>query len=181
LASGYLIYHGIRLVRQALGARRESRRASTPLPGDNPYGITAADVAAGNAVMDRIQAEKAEIVRVWGVHPFVNATLNNDPDWENTPKTFLACVTCKRRNDGVVHQPTWGLYPDGSRKPQDVWFRNALVKSGVPEEEAVAWVAAWDAEAARQGIAKDSFAYWDTDGAGTTWVHHQRRDRLTPS
>lgn len=178
MGPGYFLYHGIRLARQALAARREARRAATPLPGYNPGGVTAADVARAMAAMDRMQAKDAESVRVWGKHPFVMATPANNPEGLRE-EWYRRCVTCRGHNDGVVHEPTWGRYPDGSLKPEDVRFRNELVKGGVSEDEAVVWAAAWEAEAARQGIAKGSAGYWDR--AGSTWIHNQRRAGMTPS
>jgi hypothetical protein len=151
-----------------VGNARESRKASQPLPGDNPMRLTAQDVATAVAVQDRLHAERLEARRVWGEHPFVVGGLK-------TGSTTFLCATCKRQNDGIVHQPTWGTDPEGNRKPGDVRFRNELMTQGVPEAEATAWVDAWKAEAARQNI-QENYEYWHL---ADSWVSDQKRNGRT--
>jgi hypothetical protein len=124
MASSYLIFHSIRVARRALGTPREGRRTPSTLPGNDRYGTTTSQVASAMAFMDRIAARNAETIRIYGVHGFIKPSPETVTDWEDAVRSADAlwwqkCVTCKGSNDGVVHQPTWSRYPDGSPKPKD--------------------------------------------------------------
>jgi hypothetical protein len=54
--------------------------------------------------------------------------------------------------------------------------RNRLIGEGVTEATADAWIAAWDAQAAQDGMTP-SAAYWE---AGWAWIAEQRRSRVRP-
>jgi hypothetical protein len=54
--------------------------------------------------------------------------------------------------------------------------RNRLIGEGVTEETADAWIAAWEAQAAQDGLERGS-AYWQ---AGVEWIAEQRRSRMRP-
>ena len=54
--------------------------------------------------------------------------------------------------------------------------RNRLIDEGVSEPTADAWIAAWEAQAAQDGLARDS-AYWRT---GWAWIAEQRKTRKLP-
>lgn len=51
--------------------------------------------------------------------------------------------------------------------------RNALTHLGVDLDQAERWCATWEAEAARQGVARGPY-YWD---AGRGWIDAQRAFR----
>ena len=51
--------------------------------------------------------------------------------------------------------------------------RNRLISDGASPETADAWIAAWEAQAAKEGLARGS-AYWQ---AGSEWIAKQRRVR----
>jgi hypothetical protein len=55
--------------------------------------------------------------------------------------------------------------------------RARLIGERVTPETADAWIAAWDAQAAQDGMTP-SAAYWE---AGWTWIGEQRRARVRPS
>ena len=55
--------------------------------------------------------------------------------------------------------------------------RSRLISEGVTETTADAWIAAWEAQAAQEGLERGS-AYWD---AGWAWISAQRRARKLPS
>ena len=55
-------------------------------------------------------------------------------------------------------------------------IRNRLIGGGVTEATADAWIAAWEALAARDGLARGA-AYWD---AGWRWISEQRERRSRP-
>jgi hypothetical protein len=80
MSSGYLIYHGIRLARQVLGGVRESRAADRPLPGDNPLGITAAQVTAFSGALDRVLADMHARAQL-PPHGFVEKGPNTVPEF----------------------------------------------------------------------------------------------------
>jgi hypothetical protein len=54
--------------------------------------------------------------------------------------------------------------------------RNRLMGEGVTEETADAWIAAWEAEAARRGL-KRGQEFWQ---AGWGWIAAERRRRAKP-
>ena len=54
--------------------------------------------------------------------------------------------------------------------------RNRLIGEGVPEPAADAWIAAWEAQAAQEGLERGS-AYWQ---AGWDWIAEQRQHRVRP-
>ena len=54
--------------------------------------------------------------------------------------------------------------------------RNRLIGEGVTEETADAWIAAWEAKAAEDGLERGS-AYWQ---AGWDWIAEQRQHRMRP-
>jgi hypothetical protein len=54
--------------------------------------------------------------------------------------------------------------------------RNRLIGEGMTPERADAWIGAWQAQAARDGLERGS-AYWD---AGWAWIAAQRRQRARP-
>ena len=54
--------------------------------------------------------------------------------------------------------------------------RNRLIGERVTEETADAWIAAWEAQAAQDGLERGA-AYWD---AGWEWINEQRKKRRLP-
>ena len=54
--------------------------------------------------------------------------------------------------------------------------RNRLIGERVTEETADAWIAAWEAQAAQDGLERGS-AYWQ---AGWDWIAAQREHRVRP-
>ena len=54
--------------------------------------------------------------------------------------------------------------------------RNRLIGEGATEETAEAWIAAWEAQAAREGIERGS-AYWSE---GWEWIAAHRKQRVRP-
>jgi hypothetical protein len=54
--------------------------------------------------------------------------------------------------------------------------RNRLIGERVTEETADAWIAAWESQAARDGLERGS-AYWQ---AGWEWIAEQRERRVRP-
>jgi hypothetical protein len=54
--------------------------------------------------------------------------------------------------------------------------RNRLIGERVTEETADAWIAAWEAQAVQNGLARGS-AYWQR---GWEWIFAQRERRVTP-
>jgi hypothetical protein len=54
--------------------------------------------------------------------------------------------------------------------------RSRLIGEGVTEPTADAWIAAWEARAAREGLDRGS-ANWE---AGWAWIGEQRRSRVRP-
>ena len=56
-------------------------------------------------------------------------------------------------------------------------IRNRIIGEGATEETADAWIAAWEARAAEEGLSRGA-AYWE---AGWTWIGEQRRTRVRPS
>ncbi len=54
--------------------------------------------------------------------------------------------------------------------------RSALVGDGATEDTADAWIAAWEAQAAQDGLERGS-AYWQ---AGWDWIAAQRQHRVRP-
>ena len=54
--------------------------------------------------------------------------------------------------------------------------RNRLIGEGATEETADAWIAAWEAKAAQDGLERGS-AYWD---AGWDWIAAGRVRRAVP-
>lgn len=54
--------------------------------------------------------------------------------------------------------------------------RNRLIGSGMAEETADAWIAAWHAQAARDGLER-GVGYW---AAGWQWIARQREQRARP-
>ena len=54
--------------------------------------------------------------------------------------------------------------------------RSALVGDGATEDTADAWIAAWEAQAAQDGLERGS-AYWK---AGWDWIAAQRQHRVRP-
>ena len=54
--------------------------------------------------------------------------------------------------------------------------RNRLIGEGATEPTADAWIAAWEAQAAQDGLARDS-AYWQ---AAWDWIAEQRQHRMRP-
>jgi hypothetical protein len=54
--------------------------------------------------------------------------------------------------------------------------RNRLMGEGMTEATADAWIAAWQEQAARDGLERGA-AYWD---AGWTWLAVQRKHRARP-
>jgi hypothetical protein len=54
--------------------------------------------------------------------------------------------------------------------------RNRLIGEGVTEATADAWMATWQEQAARDGLARGA-AYWD---AGWEWIAAQRERRAKP-
>jgi hypothetical protein len=55
--------------------------------------------------------------------------------------------------------------------------RNSLITDGATEETADAWIAAWEAKAAEDGLERGS-AYWDS---GWAWIAGQRKTRRLPT
>ena len=55
--------------------------------------------------------------------------------------------------------------------------RSRLVGERVTPETADAWIAAWEVQAARDGLERNA-AYWD---AGWDWIAEQRKARRLPS
>ena len=55
--------------------------------------------------------------------------------------------------------------------------RSALIGERVTPETADAWIAAWEAKAAQDGLERGS-AYWQ---AGWDWIAAQRERRVRPS
>jgi hypothetical protein len=55
--------------------------------------------------------------------------------------------------------------------------RNRLIGDGVTEETADAWIAAWGAQAAQDGLERGS-AHWD---AARAWIAGQRKTRRLPT
>ena len=51
--------------------------------------------------------------------------------------------------------------------------QNRLIGTGIDEATADAWIARWEAQAARDGLLQGS-AYWD---AGWQWIEEQRAKR----
>jgi hypothetical protein len=54
--------------------------------------------------------------------------------------------------------------------------RNRLISERVTEETADAWIAAWEAQAVQNGLARGS-AYWQR---GWAWIAEQRTTRRLP-
>jgi hypothetical protein len=54
--------------------------------------------------------------------------------------------------------------------------RNRLIGERLDEETADAWIAAWEAQAALDGLSRGS-AYWE---AGWNWIASQRAERRRP-
>ena len=54
--------------------------------------------------------------------------------------------------------------------------RNRLIGDGASEATADAWIAAWEAQAAQDGLERGA-AYWE---AGWEWIAEQRRSRVRP-
>jgi hypothetical protein len=54
--------------------------------------------------------------------------------------------------------------------------RARLIGERVSPETADAWIAAWEAQAAEDGLQRGS-AYWE---AGWAWIAEQRRSRVRP-
>ena len=54
--------------------------------------------------------------------------------------------------------------------------RASLIGEGASEETADAWIAAWEAQAAEDGLERGS-AYWQ---AGWDWIAEQRRHCVQP-
>jgi hypothetical protein len=54
--------------------------------------------------------------------------------------------------------------------------RNRLIGEGATEETADAWIAAWEAQADRDGLERGP-AYWE---CGWAWIAEQRRHRVRP-
>ena len=55
-------------------------------------------------------------------------------------------------------------------------IRNRLIGTGLEEARADAWIAAWEAQAALDGLPRDG-VYWET---GWRWVTQQREQRARP-
>jgi hypothetical protein len=55
--------------------------------------------------------------------------------------------------------------------------RNRLICERMTEETAEAWIAAWEANAAQDGLERGS-AYWQ---AGWDWIAEQRKTRRPPT
>jgi hypothetical protein len=58
-----------------------------------------------------------------------------------------------------------------------LYAREGLIKSGLKEEEADHWCAAWEAESERQRLRADSQYFWD---AGRGWIDAQRASPVRP-
>jgi hypothetical protein len=54
--------------------------------------------------------------------------------------------------------------------------RNRLIGERISPETADAWIAAWEAQAAEDGLERGS-AYWVV---GWAWIAHQRQSRTRP-
>jgi hypothetical protein len=54
--------------------------------------------------------------------------------------------------------------------------RNSLITDGATEETADAWIAAWEAKAAEDGLERGS-ASWQS---GWDWIAEQRQHRVRP-
>ena len=54
--------------------------------------------------------------------------------------------------------------------------RSRLIGEGVTESTADAWIAAWEAKAAEEGLERGS-EYWQ---AGWEWIAEQRQHRMRP-
>jgi hypothetical protein len=183
MGPGYFLYHGVRLFREARGARRAEQAANTVIPGTS---VTPAQFVAYTAAMETSRRKTDSAVAEFGEHPFVRATVHNDPEFgaqlearKRTHGVADWCVTCGRSNDGVVHQPTWGRYPDGRDKPKPIWFENDLMKTGLSREEANEWRVAWQAAAARAGLDENHYDFWDR--SGRSWFYEQRQAGRTPA
>lgn len=59
---------------------------------------------------------------------------------------------------------------------RQVATRNRLISTGLDDTTADAWIAAWRAQAARDGLERGS-AYWE---AGWEWIAEQRERRARP-
>ena len=55
-------------------------------------------------------------------------------------------------------------------------IRNRLIGERVTEETAEAWIAAWDAQAAKEGL-EPGREYWDR---GWDWIAAERQRRVRP-
>ena len=65
------------------------------------------------------------------------------------------------------------LKDEGIFQARRAGCRAALMGGGVPPDQAERWCATWEAEAARQGVARGLY-YWD---AGRGWIDAQRAFR----
>jgi hypothetical protein len=54
--------------------------------------------------------------------------------------------------------------------------RNRLIGERISPETVDAWIAAWEAQAAQDGLERGA-AYWE---AGWAWIAEQRRSRVRP-
>jgi hypothetical protein len=62
------------------------------------------------------------------------------------------------------------------RIPRSAPRRNHLIGEGVTAPTADAWIAAWEAQAAQDGLERGA-AYWE---AGWDWIAEQRQHRVRP-
>ena len=69
-----------------------------------------------------------------------------------------------------------GRLPERIDEARRAATRSRLIGEGVTEETADAWIAAWEAKAAEDGLERGS-AYWE---AGWDWIAEQRQHRMRP-
>jgi hypothetical protein len=73
--------------------------------------------------------------------------------------------------DGIADRP-----PERIDQARRAATSNRLIDERVTEETADAWIAGWEAIAAKDGLARGA-AYWD---AGWAWIAAQRQHRVMP-
>ena len=71
--------------------------------------------------------------------------------------------------------PAWLAEPilPASTRPAEFATRNRLIGTGLDEASADAWIVAWEAQAAQDGLQRDG-AYWE---AGWRWIAAERERR----
>jgi hypothetical protein len=79
------------------------------------------------------------------------------------------------RLPGLTAWPA-GRLPSASTRARRAAVRSALIGDGATAETADAWIAAWDAQTAEDGLERGS-TYWQ---AGWDWFAEERQRRVRP-